>query len=65
MSEEFIREVDEELKEEKAASLIESAIGLVLDDGFRTKDIFSKGSNLIGTSQMTNVIIRNLDEISR
>ena len=49
-------------KEEKAAGLIESAINLVLDDGFRTKDLQSKESQkVIGTKRMGDEIVKKLE----
>lgn len=48
---------------QKAAEVIEQAIGSVLSKGYRTADIFSDGCNLVTTEQMTNSVIENLNEI--
>ena len=50
---------------EREADLINQAVAKTLDEGFRTKDIFSKNDKLVGTSEITKIIIRKLDEISR
>lgn len=45
-----------------AADAIDNAVGKVLDQGFRTRDIFSKqaGEKLVNTKQMGDAIIANL-----
>ena len=54
------------LKEEKAAELIEKAIKLVLDDGFRTKDLQSKESQkVIGTKRMGDEIVKKLETLCK
>ena len=50
---------------EREADLINQAVSKTLEEGFRTKDIFSKNDNLVGTSEITKIIIRKLDELSR
>jgi 3-isopropylmalate dehydrogenase len=47
----------------KGADAIEKAVNKVLEDGYRTGDLFSKGDDpekLIGTSGMGEKIISNL-----
>ena len=39
---------------------IESAVNRVLDKRFRTKDIFSPGTKLVGTREMTDIILNEL-----
>ena len=41
--------------------LIENAVKKTLNDGFRTEDIFSKGTNLVGCEEMGNKVIERLD----
>lgn len=45
---------------EKEGAAIEAAIVRTLDLGYRTKDIHSSGTRLVGTGEMTEAIIRNL-----
>jgi len=42
-------------------NLIENAVKKTLNDGFRTEDIFSKGTNLVGCEEMGNKVIERLD----
>ncbi|GJL54537.1 MAG: 3-isopropylmalate dehydrogenase [Nitrospirales bacterium] len=44
----------------KEAELIEQAIQMTLDQGFRTKDIESEGTTLLGTMEMGDTILQNL-----
>ncbi|WP_094551155.1 3-isopropylmalate dehydrogenase [Petroclostridium xylanilyticum] len=44
----------------KEADAIERAVGNVLDKGYRTGDIMSKGMNLVGTREMGELIISEL-----
>ena len=44
---------------EKEAEAIESAILRTLDQGYRTKDIHSPGTRLVGTSEMGNAVLKN------
>ena len=48
-------------KLEKEAEAIEQAIVKTLDMGYRTKDIQSPGTNVIGTTEMGDAILRNLN----
>ena len=41
------------------------AVSKTLEQGFRTRDILSNEGNLVGTSEITKNVIRNLDELSR
>ena len=50
---------------ENEAELINLAISKTLDEGFRTKDIFLNNGSLVGTKEITNIIIRKLDEMTR
>ena len=50
---------------ENEAELINLAISKTLDEGFRTKDIFLNNGSLVGTKEITNIIIRKLDELTR
>ena len=45
---------------EKEADSLDQAVQKVLDDGLRTKDIFSKGKKEVSTSQMGDAIIAKL-----
>jgi 3-isopropylmalate dehydrogenase len=47
-------------KLEKEAELIEQAIVKALDLGYRTKDIQSPGTRVVGTTEMGDVIMRSL-----
>jgi 3-isopropylmalate dehydrogenase len=47
------------------AALIGDAVRLALKQGFRTRDIFSKGTRLIGTQGMGNQIVENIKDIAR
>ncbi|OQW62215.1 MAG: 3-isopropylmalate dehydrogenase [Nitrospira sp. ST-bin5] len=48
-------------KLEKEAEAIEQAIVKTLDMGYRTKDIQSPGSRVVGTTEMGDAILRNLN----
>ena len=50
---------------EKESELINKAVSKTLQQGYRTKDILSNDGNLVGTSEITQNVIRNLDELSR
>lgn len=52
------------LKNFEAAALIEKAIDKTLSGGYRTADIFSQGTVLLNTKEMTQMILKNIDEIS-
>jgi 3-isopropylmalate dehydrogenase len=45
---------------DKEAEALEKAVQDVLNDGLRTKDIFSKGMKEVSTSQMGDAIISKL-----
>ena len=44
---------------EKEAEAVESAIVRTLDQGYRTKDIHSPGTKLVGTAEMGNALLKN------
>ena len=44
------------LKEESAAQSIEKAVDKVLDDGYRTPDIYADGTKKVSTEEMANAI---------
>lgn len=46
------------------ATKLESAIASVLDQGFRTSDIMSEGSNQIGTTEMGGAILNEFQKIA-
>jgi 3-isopropylmalate dehydrogenase len=48
---------------QKAAGIIEEAIERTLAQNYRTADIFSNGSILVSTEEMTNKVIDNFHEI--
>ncbi len=43
-----------------ACEEIESAVNRVLDKGYRTRDIYSHGNKLVGTREMTDIILNEL-----
>jgi 3-isopropylmalate dehydrogenase len=47
------------------AALVGDAVRLALRQGFRTKDIFSGGTRLLGTAAMGDQIVTNIKEIAR
>jgi len=47
------------------AALIGDAVRLALRQGFRTRDIFSEGTRLLGTASMGDRIVENIKEIAR
>lgn len=47
----------------KAAEVIEKAISLTLDEGFRTQDIAVEDSKVVSTTEMTSCIINNIEKI--
>jgi 3-isopropylmalate dehydrogenase len=49
----------------KEADLIDKAIAAALDKGLRTADIQSDGSTLIGTAQMGDAIIAEMERLSK
>ena len=48
-----------------AADLVEKAIGNVLASGARTKDIAGPGTNPVGTSEMGDAVLRELQALAR
>ncbi len=48
----------------KEADLLEKAVSLTLEEGYRTKDLASKSNKIVGTSQITDVIINKLKDLS-
>jgi len=46
------------------AGIVEKAVALVLERNFRTKDIMSAGKTLVGTREMTRLIIDAVGELS-
>jgi len=46
---------------DKEAEAIEQAIVKTLDLGYRTKDILSSGARVVGTTEMGDAILRNLN----
>jgi len=51
------------LAENNAADLIEKAVSNVLDQGYRTADIYSEGTNKISTAEMGDAVIKALKEL--
>ncbi len=47
----------------KAAEIIEKGISITLDEGFRTADIASIDSKIVSTTEMTSMIINNIQKI--
>ena len=48
------------LNQEEAASRIERAVQSVLEQGLRTPDIFSEGTQKVGTAQMGEAVVAAL-----
>ncbi|HEX2555244.1 MAG TPA: 3-isopropylmalate dehydrogenase [Microvirga sp.] len=48
----------------EAADLLEQALGTVLASGTRTKDIAAPGANAVGTAEMGDAVIRELEALS-
>jgi len=48
------------LKNDEANEVIENAVKKVLKDGYRTADIMSEGCKLVGTTEMGELIIKNI-----
>jgi 3-isopropylmalate dehydrogenase len=44
------------------AARLEKAVDSVLADGYRTGDIMQPGMNKVGTTDMTNAILKALDK---
>jgi 3-isopropylmalate dehydrogenase len=49
------------LELEDEARAVEAAVEVALAEGYRTKDIYEKGSTLVGTEEMGNLIIERID----
>jgi len=47
----------------KAASIIEEAIDMTLKQGYRTSDIFKEGDNLVSTTEMTKLVLENIEKV--
>lgn len=47
------------------AKLLEKAVERVLADGYRTADIMQDGKTKLGTTEMTNAILKALDKLAR
>ncbi len=45
---------------EQAASAVENAVATVLEQGFRTGDIYEPGTKLLGTGEITDMVLNNL-----
>lgn len=50
------------LDQKEAANDIENAVERVLEKGYRTKDIFKEGDNLVGTREMGSLISEELEK---
>ncbi|WP_333784182.1 3-isopropylmalate dehydrogenase [Thermocrinis sp.] len=48
---------------EKEAQAVEKAVEKTLEKGYRTPDIYSEGCLKVGTQQMTDAIIKSLEEV--
>ena len=46
------------------ADLLEKAVSLTLDQGYRTKDLAYQNEKIVGTAEVTEGVIRNLDYLS-
>lgn len=53
------------LGQKAAADAIDQAVGEVLNQGYRTADIFSPGKEKVGTSAMGDAVVAALNNISR
>lgn len=47
----------------KASEVIEDAIAKTLAAGYRTQDVWSEGMKLVSTSEMTDQIVHNVEEV--
>ena len=48
---------------QKLSKILEQSIIYVLNKGYRTQDIFDKGSTKVSTDQMGDLIIKELENI--
>ena len=53
------------LDEGEIADMVETAVSVVLDQGYRTADIFSEGMKLIGTVEMGDAVVAVLNSNDR
>ena len=53
------------LDEEELADMVDSAVSVVLDQGYRTADIFSEGMKRIGTVEMGDAVVAVLNSNDR
>ncbi len=51
------------LNRPQEAALLEKAVADVLKDGFRTQDIYSAGSRLVGTEDMGSAVVQKLETL--
>ena len=49
----------------EAADMLEKAIANALASGLRTKDIAAPGANAVGTGEMGDAIVKELEALSR
>ena len=49
------------LNQAPLADKINAAVNVVLDQGYRTKDISSEGDNIVGTEEMGDLIVAAID----
>ncbi len=47
----------------KAAELIEKSISKTLDEGYRTQDIAKENSKVVSTTEMTDLVLENLEKL--
>lgn len=47
----------------KAAAVIEKGIDATLKQGYRTPDIFKLGDTPVSTTEMTNLVLKNIDKV--
>jgi len=47
---------------DEASELIESAVEKILQNGFRTKDIMDNCGKLVGTKEMGDLILKEIEE---
>ena len=59
-SSEYFKALKYSLDLDKEADVLEKAVQTVLDEGLRTKDISSKGTKEVSTSEMGDAIISKL-----
>jgi 3-isopropylmalate dehydrogenase len=52
------------LELEKEADAVERAVEAVLEAGYRTRDIMEKGGNLVGTREMGNAVVEQIEGAS-